>query len=162
MSARNIIDDKFLKCKGKYLFQTVLSTSCILAVLSTMNFMAEGAIVSSFGATAFIVFSLPKSPASSVKKVLGGYITGVVSGYLFHKMALVFTESNLIIFIGLAVGFSFFVMVILDMEHPPAAGMALGLVMDGFNLKVVFTVISGVIMLLLLKAMLKKFMINLI
>jgi len=38
---------------------------------------------------------------------------------------------------SLAVGFSIFIMVALNIEHPPASATALGIVMNDFSLKAV-------------------------
>jgi len=157
-----IIDSKYFKEKKKYFFQTILSTFCIFIVLLFMDFIDEAAVVSSFGATAFIVFALPHSQASSFKKVIGGYSVGILVGFIFASLCSLIPDVDMVVFLALGIGISFFIMVLFDVEHPPAVGMTLGLILDGFNHKTVVIVFSGIALLLFLKTVLKKYMINLV
>ncbi len=66
------------------------------------------------------------------------------------------------IFAAIAVELSIFLMTVTNTEHLPAAGVALGLVLDGFDHIAVIVVIIRVISIVLLKNLLKSFLKNLI
>jgi CBS-domain-containing membrane protein len=51
---------------------------------------------------------------------------------------------------SLAVGLTFFIMVAIDTEHPPAAGTALGVVLNGFSLNASIGVLISAIILSLI------------
>jgi CBS-domain-containing membrane protein len=48
---------------------------------------------------------------------------------------------------ALAVGLSILLMVVVDMEHPPAAGTALGIAITGISWEVAIALISSVLIL---------------
>jgi CBS-domain-containing membrane protein len=57
---------------------------------------------------------------------------------------------------------SIFLMVALDLEHPPAAATAFGLVMNGFSMKVVIAVLTSAIVLSIAHSILKKYLRDLV
>ena len=57
-----------------------------------------------------------------------------------------------------AVGLSIFVMVVIDTEHPPAAGTALGLVTEGLKWDPVIAVVAGTLVLAVAHHFLKKYL----
>ena len=64
---------------------------------------------------------------------------------------------------ALAVGLAIFVMVITDTEHPPAAGLALGLVLnEACDARVLAVVLIGILALSLAKEVLKPLLIDLL
>jgi CBS-domain-containing membrane protein len=63
----------------------------------------------------------------------------------------------LIIAYALAVGASIFTMVVIDAEHPPAAGTALGVAITGITLKVFVAIIVSIILLSLIHVFFKSY-----
>ena len=59
------------------------------------------------------------------KNVIGGHLVGLACGTIFY-----FTALPYFIEYPLAVGFTILLMVALDLEHPPAAGTALAVVIN--------------------------------
>ena len=53
-------------------------------------------------------------------------------------------------------------MVITDTEHPPAAGVALGFVLHGWDYFTVIVVLMGIVSISILKFLLKPVLINLL
>jgi len=96
-------------------------------------------IVASIGATAFIVFAMPRSITAKPRNIIGGHLIGVFCGSLFALIPHSSMWSSVLIY-SIAVGFSMFLMVVLDAEHPPASGTALGVAIKGFSLNVVTAV----------------------
>ena len=66
------------------------------------------------------------------------------------------------LFGGLAVGLAIFVMVITNTEHPPAASIALGLVLNGFEPRVILFILLGIVSLSVIKLALKPILKNLL
>lgn len=109
------------------------------------------------GATAFIVFAMPDSITAQARNVIGGQLVGLFFGFLFS----LFPQPALIYSIdvsSLAVGATIFTMVVIDMEHPPAAGTALGVAITGMSLDVFIAVSMSVILLSLIHHFFKPYM----
>jgi len=63
---------------------------------------------------------------------------------------------------ALTVGLSIAVMVVADAEHPPAAGAALGLVVQGWTLSSVGVILIGAVTLSLMRVALRPRLVNLL
>jgi len=53
-------------------------------------------------------------------------------------------------------------MVVMNAEHPPAAGLALGFVLNEWNFWTVIVVVSGIALLSILKTVLKPVLVDLL
>ncbi|MFZ5986134.1 MAG: HPP family protein [Bacillota bacterium] len=165
-----IVDEKFRKNKLQYLGQCALAMISILVVQIFLDVVLDAAVIASLGASCFIIFLLPHVNSSKSRFIIGGYIVGISSAFLCSNLSKIqfFTEFGLnhrywIIMLGsITVGLSMLLMVLTDTEHPPAAGMALGLVIDGFNYKTVVIVLVGIVLLCFIRFCLRKRLINLL
>jgi len=88
----------------------------------------------------FIVFALPCSVTAQPRRLIGGHAVGIVSGLicyfafpsgLFGEFAASWQFIIWLVY-AVSVGLSMFIMVITDTEHPPAAGTALSIAINGF------------------------------
>ena len=113
----------------KYVGQSVLATVALFAVFLVLK-GERAVILSSIGATAFIVFAMPDSVTAGARNVIGGHAVGFLCGLAgaFYPQA---DPPVSYVVVSVAVGLSMFVMVVTDTEHPPAAGTALGIAMEG-------------------------------
>lgn len=134
-----------------------------------LNVFVETALIASLGATAFIIFALPSTYSSQPKRIIGGYIIGVVIGISCFTLALAlypdtfFTKKlALIVFGSIAVGLSIFLMAATNMEHPPAAGIALGLVLNSWNLHSIIYIFIAVFIMAGTRTLLSSYLIDLI
>jgi len=143
-----------------YIFQSFLATLTIFIVLLFLS-IEHAVIIASIGATAFIVFAMPKSITAKPRNVIGGHLVGFLSGFL---CALIPHPSFLysILIYSFAVGLSIFVMVVTDTEHPPASGTALGIVITGFDLNAAIALITSAIMLSLAHHFFKPYLRDLV
>ncbi len=165
-----ILDEKFKDNKIRYVFQCMLATLAVFIVLMILDAIANAAIIASLGASSFIAFTMPKADVSRARFLVGGYVVGVFSGSLCFGLSVIPAISQIlnnqelsrVIFSAAAVGLAIFLMVILDLEHPPAGGVALGLVLNEFSLLSVAVILIGIVSLSVLKAVLKPFLINLL
>jgi len=165
-----IVDKKVRKNLGRYLFQCALATFTILAVLLFFDVLKETALIASLGASAFVIFTMPTTYSSDPQRLLGGYAVGLAVGLLFYFFStiadinlLFITETmSLIVFGALSVGMAIFIMTVTNTEHAPAAGIALGLVINNWTHMTIIFIVSAVLWLALIRRMLRPYLMDLI
>lgn len=160
-----ILDAKFRKNKGHYVVQCLLASAAVLAMLVVLDAIANAAIIASLGASAFIVFALPEKRVSKWSVVLGGYLAGVAIGTACHWLGRIelgghplLVKYTPILLAALAVGLAIFVMTVTNTEHPPAAGVALGLALQAWSYRTVAVVVVGILLLCLAKRVLSSWL----
>ena len=122
MKLDTVIIDKFKKLWIYYILQSLLAAVALFALVLILG-REKMVVISSIGATSFIVFAMPTAVSAKTRNVLGGHLVGLASGTIFYYTALPYYIE----YPG-AVGIAIFLMVALDVEHPPAAGTALAVV----------------------------------
>lgn len=165
----NLIDPKARKNIGKYALQCLFASIAVMIILLFFNILKHTAIIASLGATTFIVFTMPRSYPSRERPLLGGYFIGILVGILFFYISssplfenlIPFEILKYIMFGALSVGVSIFLMVLTDAEHPPASGIALGLVINEWDYRTILFIVTGVLILYVVKRLLKNYLINL-
>lgn len=170
MSKLILIDKKFKKNTLKYLFQCLLATLTIFAVLLFLDVLNEAALITALGASAFIVFTMPTQYSSDSRRLIGGYFVGLIVGFIFYFISIsdignnIFANNttSLVVFGSLAVGVSIFIMAVTNTEHAPAAGIALGLVISKWDYLTIAFIICAIFWLAGIKLLLKKYMMDLI
>ena len=65
---------------------------CSLDFLDVLN---EAALITALGASAFIVFTMPTQYSSDPRRLIGGYIVGLLVGFIFFLISSIFPESFL-------------------------------------------------------------------
>jgi len=164
-----LFDEKLKKNLGRYILQCFLATLTILAVLLFLDVLTETAIIAALGASAFIVFTMPKTYSSDMRRLLGGYIVGTSVGIMFHFISIskeaesIFANSSapLILFGAMSVGIAIFIMAITNTEHAPAAGIALGLVINQWTFMTVLFILIAILWMASVKKLLKSYLMNL-
>ena len=160
-----LIDKKFKRNKKKYIVQCLMAAVSISAILISLNTFFNTAVLASFGATSFIVFAMPHQKTSNPRRLIGGYVVGIAvgAGMCCLVSALPFHEAGWLISLSgaLAVALSIFLMTMTNTEHPPAAGVALGIALDGFDPVGLLLIFSAVLILVVVKYALRRWMINL-
>ena len=167
--ATRIFDIRFSVNKWRYLMQCVLATVSAVLVLLVLDSMANKVVMASLGASCFIAFCVPHKRASSPRLMVGGYIVGIAVGTLFYfaktpwlnSMGFVHNNSD-VIFGGLAIGLAMFVMVVTNTEHPPAASLALGLVLCEWQVLTVAVTLVEIVILCVIKRLFKPILIDLL
>jgi CBS-domain-containing membrane protein len=141
-----------------------------LLILLFLDVLEETAILASLGATAFIVFTMPNAYSSHPRRLIGGYLIGVVVGLICYYISTSTIFSSLpishtisvAIFGAVAVGIAIFAMVATDAEHAPAAGIALGLILNEWDYTTVLFIVSAVILMAFVRKILKPILLDLI
>lgn len=153
-----LTDGSFRQHRWHYIVQSLLATGTVLGVLIALDGTRQTAIIASIGASAFIVFATPNSMSSSVRSILGGYLVGCVAGICCSLLAGLIGHkgvedwSSVLIAMGaVSVGLSIFLMVVTDTEHPPAAGLALALVLNRWDLLTLLVIALAILFLTAVK-----------
>ncbi len=157
----HILDDKLREGWAKYyIMQAFLAFIVFFTCLLFLAHIFTGILVAAIGASAFIVFAIPRNTTATPRAVIFGHaICGLVGGGAF--LVDIFPDNppvNYAFKASLAFFLGFFLMVITDTEHPPAASTAVGFAIDGFKIDAYAFVIFAAVLLALSQILLKKYL----
>jgi CBS-domain-containing membrane protein len=150
MKIENSIQAKFRELWIYYIVQSLLAAATLFIIILILG-QERMVVASAIGATAFIVFAMPKSVSAQTRNVIGGHIVGMIAGSIFLAVALPFSIEC-----ALAVALAIFLMVALDVEHPPAAGTALAVVINEVGLDAFVTILTSAVILSLCRYYLRS------
>ena len=138
-----------IKEKGFYkhlVWQTLSAMVFMYCVLFALDHVAASALIWAAGASclassAYCVFGSPHSRVSHPIRLFGGYVIGMISGEALRLvlgaacLGLVTCQPNVPIHLMelaavTSLGLALVLMVLFRLEHPPAAGLAIVLVLD--------------------------------
>ena len=165
-----LLDPNFKGNLFRYIMQCFMAMAVIFIVLLLDSAVFGMTVAASLGASAFIAFTMPHTNAARPRYLVGGYIIGSVCGVLMNVVynsllsadIQVFGHSPHIVSCTAAVGLTMFIMVITNFEHPPAAALSLGLVIQSNALITAFFAVAGVIIISVCKTVMKKWLRNLL
>jgi len=165
-----VFDEKFRNNKIRYVLQCLLAAVSVFIILLFLNAISDAVIVAALGASAFIAFAMPEAQVSRPRFLIGGYLVGIAVGWPCYRLSLIPTLTSLpvvnecsdVIFGALAVGLSIFIMVVTDTEHPPAAGLALGLTVGECTHRTILAALIGIVSLSIVKRVLRPVLRNLL
>jgi CBS-domain-containing membrane protein len=152
----------------RYGLQCGLAGLAVLILLLVLDAVTQTVLIASLGASAFIAFAVPRSLHSDPRHLIGGYVVGLVSGVAMSLLASIVATSGtwdhavMITFGALAISVAMFGMVVTRSEHPPAAALALGLVLNEWNFATLFVILSGVILLSVIKRIVLPMLMDLV
>jgi CBS-domain-containing membrane protein len=141
MQSQATIKDKFKELWIYYIIQSLLAATALFVLVLVLG-QEKMVIISALGATSFIVFAMPKAVSAQTRNVIGGHLVGLAAGAV-----LCFTPWTYLIEYPLTVAIVIFLMVTLDVEHPPAAGTALAVVINEVSRDVFITIMISVVVL---------------
>lgn len=146
-------------------------------VLTLMSLDSQSQVLWAVGAgslasSIFIIFTIPESIAAQPRRILGGYAVALIVGLIAHYALLKifgllethFVLGNTKFFwvsAAVVMGLVMVLMVLMNFQHPPAAGVALVLMLDIQEYYTVAVIILTVCSLALIKFWLKNYLINL-
>jgi len=130
------IGAKFRRLWKYYVIQSLLAAFVLCPTVLILG-PDKMVVASAIGATAFIVFAMPKSISAQRRNVVGGHLVGLASGAVFYFLKMPHPLAY-----ALAVALTIFLMVALDVEHPPAAGTALAVVINQVTLDAILTIMA--------------------
>ena len=164
-----LLDEKARQNLRPYILQCGLGTVTILLILIFLDVIKHTAIIATLGSSVFVIFALPSSYSSRPRPLIGGYIVAIVIGALFYFLSglpvleqlPISSQTQIIIFGALSVGLTIFGMVVTDTEHPPAAGMSLGLVLNTWDYMTLIFIVCAVLLLALIRHTFRRVLVDL-
>lgn len=163
-----ILDEKFRSHKSKYIIQSIMGGLAVAAALMLFDVVSHPVIIASFGASGFIAFTTPKQKMAQPRCLIGGYVIGIIVGGLAHYITVLHLQNYMVdkglhIFAsGIAVAIAIFLMAITNTEHAPAAGIALGLVLNEWAPLITVKIMAGILVIVIIHKALKNWMIDLV
>ncbi len=164
----SVIDKQVSEHLSQYIQQCFMATGVIIAVILAFDVVEQTVIIATLGATTFIVFAMSHSYASEPRRIYGGYAIGILIGLLVYylEMFLMWVDPSgfdgINIFLGgFAIGTSIFLMVFTNTEHPPAAGLSIGLLFNPWTVETIFVIIVAIFFLSTTKYFLRHWLIDL-
>ncbi len=163
------IDREFRGHVWRYILQALMATAAIAGILFLFDPGSQMGVVTGLGATAFIAFTMPHTRAAMPRSMIGGYVMCMLIAVLFYELS----KSGPVVrlhettawgwqlFVACVLGTAIFVMVVTDTEHAPAAGAALGIMLNPWTYVTLASVLFGVGLMALLRALLAPHMLNL-
>jgi CBS-domain-containing membrane protein len=153
----------------RYALQCSLAAAVVLMLLLVLDAVTQTVLIADLGASVFIAFAVPRSLHSGSRCLIGGYLAGIFAGSLMATLniALEFSDvvtahASMVVFGALATGLAMFLMVVTKTEHPPAAALALGLVLNEWTLLTLVVVIVGAIALSICKQLVLPILMDLL
>ena len=114
-------------------------------------------IAGSFGSSMVLLFGFPESPFAQPKNVFFGHLITSLVGVVFVK----FIPLPIYISIAIAVGVGIFLMIILNVVHPPAGGNPIMVIIGSASFDYLINpIIFGCILILLLAILVNKFLLK--
>jgi hypothetical protein len=180
----SLFDPNFEVHPWPYIIQISIAGTFMMFIFAAFNLYTQTALVASLASSAFVAFTVPNSHATDARPMLGGYIVAVIVGIaislIYHSAGVVDAIDNglsaLFGNIGFSVGgqasmafFAFlafmtaaFTMAATDTEHAPAIGIAIGLVMNRWDIMTLLFIFTGILFLIGFKKLFERWMIDLI
>jgi CBS-domain-containing membrane protein len=163
-----ILDSRFIGNWKQYVFQCLFVTAAIAIVLVLLDSVYQTVLIAALGASSVVAFAAPSLRASRPRCLMGGYVAGVAVGTGLSMVANLIGDTELlsnhtihILFGALAVGLAMFIMVVTNTEHPPGAAIALGFVLNEWDLMTVIVVLTGITSITVIKEAVRGRMIDL-
>ena len=114
-------------------------------------------IAGSFGSSMVLLFGFPESPFAQPKNVFFGHLITSLVGVVFVN----FIPLPIYISIAIAVGVGIFLMIILDVVHPPAGGNPIMVIIGSASFDYLINpIIFGCVLILLLAILVNKFLLK--
>ena len=152
----------------RYALQCGLAGVVVLLLLLVLDTVTQTVLIASLGASAFIAFAVPRSKLSGHRNMIGGYVVGIIAGVLMASLNSWidppggWDHAIMVVFGALAISLAMFLMVITRTEHPPAAALAIGLVLNEWNFMTLLVVLAGVVVLSVIKRLVLPVLLDLI
>ena len=152
----------------RYAMQCGLAGFVLLVLLLVLDTVTQTVLIAALGASAFIAFAVPRSLHSGPRSLVGGYVVGMLAGALMGTLnnmidaSANFDHAIMIVCGATAISLAMFTMVVTRTEHPPAAALALGLVLNEWSFLTLVVILIGVIGLSVVKQMVLPALLDLI
>ena len=125
----------------------------VLTYKSTLGYFIAG----SFGSSMVLLFGFPESPFAQPKNVFFGHSCTAIVGVIFVNLV----PLPIYINIALGVGAGVFLMILLNIVHPPAGGNPIMVIIGSASYDYLISpIIFGCIIILLIAILVNKFLLQ--
>ena len=131
----DIKKDKFIKASLAGIF-----SAFTIGVLTLITYKTELGLflTASFGSSMVLLYGFPESPFAQPKNIFFGHLLTALVGVIFVN----FIQLPIFIIIPVAVGLGIFLMIILDVVHPPAGGNPIMVIIGSASFDYLFSPIT--------------------
>ena len=146
--------DKFIKASLAGIF-----SAFTIGILTLITYKTELGLflAASFGSSMVLLYGFPESPFAQPKNIFFGHLVTALVGVIFVN----FIQLPIFIIIPVAVGFGIFLMIILDIVHPPAGGNPIMVIIGSASFDYLFSpIITGTIIILIFGIILNKYILK--
>ena len=146
--------DKFIKASLAGIF-----SAFTIGVLTLITYKTELGLflAASFGSSMVLLYGFPESPFAQPKNIFFGHLLTALVGVIFVN----FIPLPIFLIIPVAIGFGIFLMIILDVVHPPAGGNPIMVIIGSASFEYLFSpIITGTIIILLFGVILNKYILK--
>ena len=146
--------DKFINASLAGIF-----SAFTIGILTLITYKTELGLflAASFGSSMVLLYGFPESPFAQPKNIFFGHLVTALVGVIFVN----FIQLQIFIIIPVAVGFGIFLMIILDIVHPPAGGNPIMVIIGSASFDYLFSpIITGTIIILLFGIILNKYILK--
>ena len=150
----NFKRDKFIKASLAGIF-----SAFTIGVLTLITYKTDLGLflAASFGSSMVLLYGFPESPFAQPKNIFFGHLLTALVGVIFVN----FIQLPIFLIIPVAVGFGIFLMIILDVVHPPAGGNPIMVIIGSASFDYLFSpIITGTIIILLFGVILNKYILK--
>ena len=124
----------------------------VFAAMLLFNVTDYGITIASFGATVMMILSKKKVEN---RKIIGAYIAASVIGFIMARV-----PGSVLFNVAVAGVASVIAMTVLEMQHAPAIGIAIAMVLNNFSFWTDVTIIFSILLIIGMAMILKSFIRN--
>ena len=159
-----LLDPKFRRQYKRYIFQALLATVAMAVILLFVDSLSSAAIAAGLGSSVVGIFINPTGATLRLRAVVGGHTMALLLGSVFSFILFAGSIEGFIadhsqfhaLMMALSVGLLIPVMAVTDTEHPPAAGIAIGMASREWTPEVFGGILGALVLLGVIKLVLRR------
>jgi len=159
-----LLDPKFRRHYRQYIFQALLATVAMALILLFVDSLSTAAIAAGLGSSVVGIFINPTGATARLRAVVGGHTMALLLGSVFSFILFAGPIEGFIadqsqfhaLMMALSVGLLILVMAVTDTEHPPAAGIVIGMSSREWTPEVFGAILGALVLLGTIKLVLRR------
>lgn len=159
-----LLEPKFRLRYRRYIVQALLATASMAVILLFVDSLSTAAIAAGLGSSVVGIFINPSGKTARLRAVVGGHTMALLLGSILSFILFAGSIESFIAdhgaYLDLAMAFSvgllIIVMAVTDTEHPPAAGIAIGMTGREWTPEVFGAILGALALLAVIKLVLRQ------
>lgn len=157
------IDQRVAAHPGRFLIQAALASGAMLVLLLMVDSLSNAAIAAGLASSVAVIFINPSNRTARIRCVVGGHLLALLLGSAVSLALgtaglsglLEGTPAARIAAYALLMGLTILLMTMLNAEHPPATGTAIGMAIRPWEPEIFGSILGAVIVLAIIKLLLR-------